>query len=66
MNRELTNSFPERSDSKRGRRSLLGMAAAVLAGSLAACATAPQAPSRSATLNSPDEDSTCNLRLLSY
>jgi hypothetical protein len=32
MNRELTNSFPERSDSKMGRRSLLGMAAAVLAG----------------------------------
>jgi NAD(P)-dependent dehydrogenase (short-subunit alcohol dehydrogenase family) len=49
MNRELTNSFPERSDSKMGCRSLLGMTAAGLAGSLVACATAPQARDTSAT-----------------
>jgi NAD(P)-dependent dehydrogenase (short-subunit alcohol dehydrogenase family) len=49
MNRELTNSFPERSDSKMARRSLLGMTVAGLAGSLVACATAPQARDTSAT-----------------
>ena len=53
MNRELTKSFPERSDSKMGRRSLLGMTAAGLAGSLVACATAPQARDTSATSRAP-------------
>ena len=49
MNRELTKSFPERSDSKIGRRSLLGMTIAGLAGSLVACATNSQARSTTAT-----------------
>jgi len=53
MNRELTKSFPERSDSKMGRRSLLGMTAAGLAGSLVACATAPQVRDTSATSRAP-------------
>jgi NAD(P)-dependent dehydrogenase (short-subunit alcohol dehydrogenase family) len=53
MNRELTKSFPERSDSKMGRRSLLGMTAAGLAGSLVACVTAPQARDNSATSRAP-------------
>ena len=53
MNRELTKSFPERSDSKMGRRSLLGMTAAGLAGSLVACATAPQARDTSTTSRAP-------------
>ena len=51
MNRELTKSFPERNDSKIGRRSLLGMTVAGLAGSLVACATNLQPPNSSATAN---------------
>jgi len=41
MNQEPTKSSPDRNDGKMGRRSLLGMTAAGLAGSLVACATAP-------------------------
>ena len=52
MNRELMKSS-ERSDSKMGRRSLLGMTAAGLAGSLVACATAPEARDTSATSRAP-------------
>ncbi len=51
MNRELTNSFPERNDSKVGRRSPLGMTVAGLAGSLVACATNSQPPNSPATAN---------------
>jgi NAD(P)-dependent dehydrogenase (short-subunit alcohol dehydrogenase family) len=51
MNRELTKSFPERNDSKIGRRSLLGMTVAGLAGSLVASATNSQPPNSSATAN---------------
>jgi NAD(P)-dependent dehydrogenase (short-subunit alcohol dehydrogenase family) len=53
MNRELTNSFPEKSDGKMARRSLLGMTVAGLAGSLVACATAPQARDTSAISPAP-------------
>jgi NAD(P)-dependent dehydrogenase (short-subunit alcohol dehydrogenase family) len=51
MNRELTKSSPENNDSKIGRRSLLGMTVAGLAGSLVACATNSQAPNSSGTAN---------------
>jgi len=53
MNRELMKCFPERSDTKMGRRSLLGMTAAGFAGSLVACATASQARDTSATSRAP-------------
>jgi NADPH:quinone reductase-like Zn-dependent oxidoreductase len=52
MNRELTKSFPENNDSKVGRRSLLGMTVAGLAGSLVGCATNSQARHSSGTANS--------------
>ncbi len=51
MNRELTKFFPERNDSKIGRRSLLEMTVAGLAGSLVACSSNSQAPNSSATAN---------------
>jgi hypothetical protein len=51
MNRELTKFFPENNDSKIGRRSLLRMTVAGLAGSLVACATNSQAPNSSGTAN---------------
>jgi len=47
MNREPTKSSPDRNDGKMGRRSLLGMTAAGLAGSLVACATAPNSSTTS-------------------
>jgi NAD(P)-dependent dehydrogenase (short-subunit alcohol dehydrogenase family) len=53
MSQELKKFFRQRSDSKMGRRSLLGMTAAGLAGSLVACITGSQPPSGSATSNSP-------------
>src|SRR6266851_3546639 len=53
MNRERTGSLPDRDNSKIGRRSLLGMTAAGLAGSLVACATSPQTPNSSATSQTP-------------
>jgi NAD(P)-dependent dehydrogenase (short-subunit alcohol dehydrogenase family) len=52
MNREPTKSFPERS-SKMGRRSLLGMTATGLAGSLVACTSGSQLPNSSATSHAP-------------
>src|SRR5260370_38488168 len=53
MNRERTGSLPDRDNSKIGRRSLLGMTAAGLAGSLVACATSPQTQNSSATSQTP-------------
>jgi hypothetical protein len=47
MNQEPTKSSPDRNDGKMGRRSLLGMTAASLAGSLVACATAPNSSTTS-------------------
>src|SRR5260370_34596466 len=47
MNREPTKSSHDRNDGKMGRRSLLGMTAAGLAGSLVACATAPNSSTTS-------------------
>jgi hypothetical protein len=47
VNREPTKSSLDRNDGKMGRRSLLGMTAASLAGSLVACATAPNSSTTS-------------------
>src|SRR5260370_7418512 len=49
MNRKPTISSPDRNDGKMGRRLLLGMTAAGLAGSLVACAAAPNSSRTSPT-----------------
>jgi hypothetical protein len=46
MNREVTKFFPENNDSKIGRRSLLGMTLAGLAGYLVATEGRPLMPAR--------------------